>query len=792
MEICFWDNRTTIDKPVPLLPINTRVPADIEGLTVSLFDHQQLAVRAMLDLEDRRKITVRGMQSRDIYTSAGILAEPFGAGKTIECLALMKLCQQPEFKPISIHTKPPSYKDTRTGYRLVTAGKLVRPNLVIVGASVFNQWLSCITDIGDFTVLTVHNSRTFGDLVKAIDNNTLDTYDIVLVKSGDATAASVSKSIQEKYLKYYSYLDESDTYALPTCIAMIAPNYIWSRVIIDDYDTISLKTDKGAPVGRFTWYISATQKRSARSTYVYNEKYNTRVIDKSFLHRVTLDENLSRYFTVANSMDYIRECINIYKPRFWVHYIKRVMPRIVNFIANDNGLGDICREMINSDAIGTLAEMLGLKTDNIMVIFEKMLSDKFDKYKDTLLYHENIRKAREVCNARFNNYRPPVDYYKGFGNGAKQENVKSEIKKCIKDGKFDMIPWIPNMDQYLEGLYEKVGDEIDEQDKALKRLRDNFRNDECSICLLEFENNVFILKCCGYSICETCVHKGTQMNTSRSKLDGSCPNCKSPITFTDLIALDPSIDIKQLTDEEVFKSQLIKAQNEAQKTTDEVQTVINQVAEHEEKRDDSDDDGDLIAAQVNEAANANQLPAIDYDKLHAKVKVLYDIVNDVLPKRDVPVTTKRNIATNLFNQICNMQENNRSYELDEKLMNIISSDVILDRPPTEKKKIIVFANYCETLTIVRDQLPGMTMILHGTAKQMHYQLREFKNNDIPILLINSQKHCAGINAQFASDLVFFHKIINPALEAQVEGRIQRLGRKYSANIHFILYNNEML
>ena len=823
--VSYWDQHVSNAK---LSSINTRIPEYIDDFNITLFDHQRIAVCAMLDLEKRRKRIVMYKEPvKEVYTSSGILAEPFGAGKTVECLALIKMCQQPDFKPISIFTVGKRYNDVNGCYKLVTGGKLVKPNLIIVGASVFNQWLDCIKKITNFSVLTVFNNKTVREFNTIINTNgAIDKYDIVLVKNGDCSTNMIDNAA-------IANLNVA-TFAIPSCIGIMTPGFIWSRVIIDDYDTIGLKDERGASIGRFTWYISATQKKiQKRCAELSKNKYS--VIDKSYLHRITNDENLNEYFKIANDINYINECVKIYKPRFWVHYIRRKMENVINFIANDGDLSDVCREMINSDAIGTLAELLGLKTNNVMVIFEKILSDKFGKYKETIIYHQNIKNAIEYCKteeyakqshddalshdnplshtnplphtATISQRRPLPNFINKASSSANsrhghdtndnhpRENVKHDMKKYIKEGKINEIPYIVDAVGYLTNLSIKVAQDIKDQDKALQRLRDNFRNDECSVCLLDFENNVFILKCCGYSICESCVYKGTQMHHSATKIDGSCPNCKTKIKFTDLIALDPNIDIKQLTDEETFKNQLM-SESIAPMPSSGDQTATNEKP---------GGDNDLI---------------VPYDKLHPKVKVIYDIVSDKIPPRvdlslgndKIPPRVDlspgndkipaRNIAPPLvklcdindtYNRDINKKDDMLTYQLDRDLTSLISSDIELDRPLVEKKKVIVFANYGETLSIVRDQLPvSMTMILQGTARQMSVQLQEFKNNDTSVLLINSQKHCAGINIQFASDLVFFHKIINPALEAQVEGRIQRPGRKFSANIHYLLYNTESL
>lgn len=723
-----------------------KVPEVIEGLDVVLFDHQRIAVKTMLDLEKYRRVKANAgdklPMARDIYTSCGILAEPFGAGKTFECLALIKLSPQPDFKPISIYTEP-TCTNGKSGYRLVTAGKVVRPNVIIIGASVFNQWLECIESVGGFTVLPVHNHKTLKDFNKIIDNDTINDYDIVLIKSGDVTASACDTNCLKDFFENYPFISESNTYSLASCVAIKTPNYIWSRIIIDDYDTIGLKTDAGASIGRFTWYISATQRRGTR-LHRGSQYASHTIIDKSFNHRAMLDRNLLTYFKVANASEFIEECIKIYKPRFWVHYIKREYLKIIEFLANENELNDAYMEMINSDAIGTLAEAMGLKTNNIMDIFEKILEKKFTEYKDNLLYYANIKKAIEHCNKAF--AKDIVTHRTDF------KDVKRANQDRIKAGNITQVEWFPKIHEYLKDVGNRVKDKIDEQQKAINRLRDNFSNSECSICLLEFENNVFLLKCCGYTICENCVYKGTQMNKSNDKLSGSCPNCKKNIKFQDLITLDPNTDIKDLIN------------------TEELEKLITK-----------------------EEANA-KTPAQPADnkpyagKMHPKVEALYNIIND-----KVRVHNQKMTVDELNRMVHKFDESNHvSYQVDKELHDLISSNEELDRPVGERKKVIVFANYCESLEIVKEQLGDITMTLGGTAAQMHSQINDFKTNNKTVLLINSKKRCAGLNIQFASDLVFFHKIIDPALEAQVEGRIQRMGRKYSANIHFILYNTEYL
>jgi hypothetical protein len=58
------------------------------------------------------------------------------------------------------------------------------------------------------------------------------------------------------------------------------------------------------------------------------------------------------------------------------------------------------------------------------------------------------------------------------------------------------------------------------------------------------------------------------------------------------------------------------------------------------------------------------------------------------------------------------------------------------------------------------------------------------------LLINSKQKCAGLDLQFATDLVYFHVISDENVESQVAGRIQRLNRQFNGRIHYLMFRNE--
>ena len=120
----------------------------------------------------------------------------------------------------------------------------------------------------------------------------------------------------------------------------------------------------------------------------------------------------------------------------------------------------------------------------------------------------------------------------------------------------------------------------------------------------------------------------------------------------------------------------------------------------------------------------------------------------------------------------------------------------LPEAPKEHRKVIIFSKFNESLVSMSKWFVDQNIKykrLGGTASQIHDIAVEFHDSyeGNNILLINGEKYASGLNLQSATDLVFMHKITDISIESQIIGRVQRLGRKYKAHIHYILYSDEM-
>ena len=79
--------------------------------------------------------------------------------------------------------------------------------------------------------------------------------------------------------------------------------------------------------------------------------------------------------------------------------------------------------------------------------------------------------------------------------------------------------------------------------------------------------------------------------------------------------------------------------------------------------------------------------------------------------------------------------------------------------------------------------------LNGSGYRISNIIREFKEGNFQVLLLNAQHFGAGLNLQFTDDILIYHRM-SKDLEKQVVGRAQRLGRTTPLNITYLCYENE--
>lgn len=113
---------------------------------------------------------------------------------------------------------------------------------------------------------------------------------------------------------------------------------------------------------------------------------------------------------------------------------------------------------------------------------------------------------------------------------------------------------------------------------------------------------------------------------------------------------------------------------------------------------------------------------------------------------------------------------------------------------SKKRSVIIFAAYDETINNIKLKLTEKNIsysVLVYTAEKNAKIVKDFTDGNTNVLLLKFSKNCAGLNLQTATDMIICHKLNDQSVESQGIGRIQRFGRTSTANIHYLLYDNEI-
>ena len=137
------------------------------------------------------------------------------------------------------------------------------------------------------------------------------------------------------------------------------------------------------------------------------------------------------------------------------------------------------------------------------------------------------------------------------------------------------------------------------------------------------------------------------------------------------------------------------------------------------------------------------------------------------------------------NEIIDSNEMNKEFD---KLQNL----EILLRNKKKDSKYLIFSEYDisfeRIISIINNDYKYS--YLKGNKYIIQKILKEYKEGDLDILLVNIHNYGSGLNLENTTDIIMFHKF-DANIEEQVIGRAQRFGRENSLNIYYLLNQNEI-
>ena len=691
---------------------------------VELYEHQKTIVQALIDLENSRMLMLGydikfnniSTKAPVVGTSACVLSEQFGSGKTIELFALIAIQPIPKAFPSHMNTlccRNLTRYGTKSGFqheiiRTYTGPRaLIRATFVIVGSSVLDQWRDAAATLTDFNVLVVADQRDLRAFVRLFAENKLNSYDIVLVKNGPISGNLGFLGAAYEQKQTASMVDAMRDILINNCIA---------RDIWDDFDTIKLAPRTQKFDSLFTIYVSATTRKNQP---IGNESYNS--IEDMFtkclvsLSSVTYDDTLFSNFNVRCIPEYTERSTAITNINGWRYVYGNPDDNFIRLIGVIGDDATEIAEMLNGGAYKTAAKQLNIEKTNGADIFRCVLDAQYDKYRHDLRVIAVVEKYKTTMATMPRDITIVHTY----------ADVEA-ARKALAAG-------------HTPTLLAKDG-------AAITRVIENVKGGACQICQLPLsESDTFLVRCCGLIMCDICGIEGSRFTKSYNieaknyEMKGRCANCRHEINMrADLMFIDKNTNIEALLNNY---------------TCEDVEPVETK---------------EPVVEIANDLNNSNDNIA-ECDQLrprNPKLAALLDICNGIVPdsRESVPVNIPQLLRG--------------------------TKDIFIDGNTT--RKILVFANFDETLKLVEDMLVenGITFLrLQGTYREKAASVKSFREYGT-VMLINSSHSCAGLNIQFATDIVLFHKINDNNVAGQVVGRGQRVGRTCNLQLHSLLFHNE--
>lgn len=704
-----------------------------------------------------------------VSTSAMVLSEPFGSGKTIMVLALILERPIPRALPRYVAVHRHGIQNTLVETKF--GGTIVPTTLIVVGNSVLLQWKDAIERFTNLRCLVVAGHSALVKLAASID--TVGMYDIVLLKNGTCSGECPGslggrpgppELIRYKNASTLKVMDNIMAIRQPTGGPVVGARR-WARAVYDDCDMLPMRPCAVAARASFTVFVSATKPERGR--YGDSELIKTLDFDSAvvLLKNYGEEAQMFRYFNVRCKNEYVTRLSALPALRCYNYTLKNPQGAAIGLISAMGGEEDIL-EMLNGDGHVAAAERLGIASSNAADIFARLLGDKTKDFVALSRTLEAIEGAREALNAL-------VDAAEGkndeSGEGDESELTVEAMRAALTKGKvpkFDTPD--PRLIAALNVLEADTAARHSSVSAAVKRVVVHAEEGGCLVCLDSFKDKqsakdgmtsaIFILRCCGYFICRECAYGGLKFDAGNhshygqpaAAPQGTCANCRSTINprAGDIIAvglqnLDDALRLDEVTIEELDPSPAGKGKEKVDDDTSEAGSAAH----------DEDDATAAATAAVGEAT--------------AKLKVLLEIING---NKSAHAVTSTAIPPG-----------------------VLVGGSYVDAPAGTAHKVLVFTGSHGSLEYIKAHLEARSVhfiVLGSRHKAIAQQIVDFRDGGAVVLLINARHNCAGLNLEFATDLVYYHRICDDNIHAQVAGRIQRIGRVCSGNIHRIMYENE--
>jgi len=471
---------------------------DFNHSTIKLFQHQKTLLYQIDKMERNVELEDLNDIIKDIQSNIGIICDMVGSGKTYSILSqIFRKIKVEHFKYKLITSKPLIYNRISKNFHMALMSKstqyrVLGVNFIIVPNIVYNQWISYLkqflTDYPNINVKYIFGKKSFAnDIEKELKELYDEKYQIVLASSNYWNLY---------YKKYLSNINND------------IDNILFSRMIIDEIDTIDIgkRTDISLLPCSFYWFISSNYENlfypnGKRRTYLNSindinnsNKMNNYENIKGFLHInylknffSTFDKDKFSKIFLYNDPNWIKKSIQIPNILNLEYYATDILEDHIENLIKYGGCEKIVNYLNSNDWEG-LSNYTNCNVKNTKDLYEYLTNEleiQIENRKNELEY----RKKIIVSN---NNQRELQE------NQNKIHKIEDQIKS------FEI------------------------RKETLKNNIENVNNEECSICVSELNNPVFV-RCCFHHFCSECLMNYFISNKNKHTDLSNCPLCRQEI-----------------------------------------------------------------------------------------------------------------------------------------------------------------------------------------------------------------------------------------------------------------------
>ncbi len=613
-----------------------------------------------------------------------------------------------------------------------TYKKIIRPTIVFAGVSVINQWVDAVQQFTDLKFLKVIDIRSLKTLIDCMFDGSINNFDIILVKNGTIT----------RMIPISPFVTENRNQVGKPYIYNVIANIkmTWACVIVDDFDYIKLPKNAGRVQGLFTWFVSATKGSVPAKIYRNTQFFFSQHIT---LYRgmncadIMNNPVLFKKFNIRSHSSIIQRYNRLTNPIFYQVIVNNNNAMMVNIAKNlaPEDMREIIY-MMNGDAVGAAAERLGIVAKSNADIVAHLLRERYAEYKLVVNVIEFIEQQHQAPRQSF------------IAAGINLEEYMANPTYTDEDILARRVPAIeyPGLAERFARLLIYYQQRRTVLESAIEKVRSDLRHGDCPICMEELKNkqSCVILGCCASIGCPQCMITSCRFQLIHNDSEGRCPMCRQTVKLSQITFIDQ--DLRRGMEAKIEDG--LDDENKENKEINE---------KNKEKRNKIDE-------------KVRQLDGpMDPSKQRDKIAILSEIISGHLPFE--------------------------AKEIQVVLPSLQKGST--ERIPAEGfRKVLCFTDHDHAIRSIQARLSEEKipwMYLHGTANDISKTVKQFASyQGNVVLLVNAANHCAGLNLQFVTHIVYYRKMNNLPIEEQIAGRGQRVGRTCTLEIIYLMYQSEEL